>query len=105
MTHMPHKIGVASPERFDHVLIDEFQDVDMNQLVGAMKALRKDGKVWAFGDPSQMAYMWLGVERSILADFATVMHATAAGGARWPATYWSWHCLCLVPATYESRPK
>lgn len=55
--------------RFDYVLVDEFQDTNNDQFE-IVKMLAKDKKnVFAVGDPDQMIYSWRGAHEMIFDDF------------------------------------
>jgi DNA helicase II / ATP-dependent DNA helicase PcrA len=57
--------------RYQHVFVDEFQDVNPLQrsLLDAWVAGRQD--LCVVGDPNQAIYAWNGADPSALADFAT----------------------------------
>lgn len=63
----------AHPElipKFDHILVDEFQDVNKVQ-VDLLKILNK-GNIFAVGDPRQAIYGWRGSEIKFILDFPKV---------------------------------
>ena len=55
--------------RWDHVLVDEFQDTNIPQY-RIMKALAAHHQVTAVGDPDQSIYGWRGAERRNLEQFS-----------------------------------
>ena len=54
--------------RWDHVLVDEFQDTNLPQY-RIMKAVTAHREVTAVGDPDQSIYGWRGAERRNLLQF------------------------------------
>ncbi|MBV9868346.1 MAG: UvrD-helicase domain-containing protein [Abitibacteriaceae bacterium] len=67
-------------ERFLHVLIDEFQDVNMAQFRWAQMLAEKHRNICVVGDDDQSIYAWRGANVKIILDFevsyqdATVIH-------------------------------
>lgn len=56
--------------RFDHILVDEFQDTNDVQY-HLMKLLsRSDTCLYVVGDPDQTIYTWRGANQEIILDFA-----------------------------------
>ena len=56
------EIGSWYPEMPDHVLVDEFQDMDSSSLE-LLRLVAADGRVlWAVGDPLQAIYAFRGAE-------------------------------------------
>ena len=53
------KVGTALSNRFDHIIIDEFQDINDAQmaLIGVVAG---DAKIMAVGDDDQTIYSWRG---------------------------------------------
>jgi DNA helicase-2/ATP-dependent DNA helicase PcrA len=64
------EIGMDLRARFEHVMVDEFQDTNMTQyrLVRALGAKRN---VCVVGDDDQGIYSWRGADRSIILGFKT----------------------------------
>ena len=62
------EVGPLLCERFEHVLVDEFQDTNVVQyrLVGAMA---KTGNLTVVGDDDQSIYSWRGAEPRNLLNF------------------------------------
>ncbi|WP_025745521.1 UvrD-helicase domain-containing protein [Kallotenue papyrolyticum] len=63
-------------ERYQYILVDEFQDI--NYASGQLIALLDGGRgcVWAVGDPWQSIYRFRGASAANLAEFATVYPGT-----------------------------
>ena len=51
-------VGAPMPEdeQYDHLMIDESQDMSWVELRAALAMVRPGGKVWAFGDPGQAIF-------------------------------------------------
>ena len=63
------EIGKKWKERFDYILVDEFQDTNLDQYE-IIKLLSKNMKnVFAVGDPDQMIYSWRGAQKNIFNSF------------------------------------
>ena len=56
-------------ERFLHVLIDEFQDVNAAQFKWAQLIAQKHRNICVVGDDDQSIYMWRGANVRIILDF------------------------------------
>ena len=56
-------------ERFQHVLIDEFQDVNEAQFQWARMLASKHGNICVVGDDDQSIYAWRGANVQIILDF------------------------------------
>lgn len=76
-------------QRFTHLLVDEFQDVNKLQVTFLQLALNRERNLWAVGDDDQAIYGWRGAEIGYSVDFARHFE-----GAR---TY-------LLTANYRSSP-
>jgi DNA helicase-2/ATP-dependent DNA helicase PcrA len=64
-------VGEAIQSTFDHILVDEFQDINYasGRLVRALDGGR--GIVWAVGDPRQSIYGFRGASRANLSQFTS----------------------------------
>lgn len=62
-------------ERFSHILIDEFQDINAIQYE-TIKLLSKDGNVFAVGDDDQAIYSFRGANPMLMRQFQTDYNAT-----------------------------
>lgn len=58
-------------ERFLHVLIDEFQDVNQAQFEWAKTLASKHRNICVVGDDDQSIYQWRGADVKIILDFET----------------------------------
>lgn len=56
--------------RFDHILIDEFQDVNQVQYKLVKLLARDDTSLYVVGDPDQTIYTWRGADQNIIMNFA-----------------------------------
>ncbi|ASP27864.1 ATP-dependent DNA helicase [Spiroplasma corruscae] len=54
--------------RFDYILVDEFQDTNYEQY-DLIKWLSKDSNLTVVGDPDQTIYSWRGAKIKIILDF------------------------------------
>ena len=55
--------------RYDHILVDEFQDTNNVQYQLIRFLLRPDSSVYVVGDPDQTIYTWRGANQNIIMDF------------------------------------
>ena len=55
--------------RFDHVLVDEFQDTNDVQYKLMKLLLRSDTSIYVVGDPDQTIYTWRGANQNIILNF------------------------------------
>lgn len=55
--------------RFDYIMIDEFQDVSGAQYDFAMALASKRHNLFVVGDPDQMIYSWRGAKMEYFMDF------------------------------------
>ena len=58
--------------RFRHILVDEFQDVDPNQFKLLLQLAGSENEVTVVGDPDQTIYTWRGADISIILNFDKV---------------------------------
>jgi DNA helicase-2/ATP-dependent DNA helicase PcrA len=56
-------------EKFQHILIDEFQDVNQAQFEWAKLLAAKHRNICVVGDDDQSIYMWRGADVQIILDF------------------------------------
>ena len=72
--------------RFDHVLVDEYQDT--NRLQAAiLLALKPDGRgLTVVGDDAQSIYSFRAATVRNILDFPGAVHAAGAQSSRWSAT-------------------
>lgn len=56
-------------EKFDHILVDEFQDTNDVQYQLMKLLLRPDTSVYVVGDPDQTIYTWRGANQKIILGF------------------------------------
>lgn len=54
---------------FDHILVDEYQDVNAAQIEIVQKLVDRHQNVCVVGDPDQTIYSWRGSDPKALADF------------------------------------
>ena len=75
-------------DRFEHVLVDEYQDVTQ-AMVEMVRQLAHKKHVWVVGDVRQAIHHWRGASLKSLLKFDTVFKAHAGGTAiqRYPLTY------------------
>lgn len=62
MLYLPFKLQLSPIQRFDHLFIDECQDLSHSQLAVAMKYVKKGGRVLSVGDPYQSIYGFTGAD-------------------------------------------
>ncbi len=55
--------------RYDYMLVDEFQDTDDAQMKLMQCLLRPDSCLFVVGDPDQTIYSWRGANQGIIVDF------------------------------------
>ncbi len=55
--------------RFDHILVDEFQDTNDVQYKLMSLLLRSDSCLYVVGDPDQTIYTWRGANQNIILDY------------------------------------
>jgi DNA helicase-2/ATP-dependent DNA helicase PcrA len=55
--------------RFDHILVDEFQDTNDVQYKLMKLLLRSDTSIYVVGDPDQTIYTWRGANQNIILNF------------------------------------
>src|SRR5262249_55384402 len=58
-------------QRFDHVLVDEFQDTNNVQYRLVRALARRSGSITVVGDEDQSIYRWRGAEIRNILDFET----------------------------------
>jgi len=63
-------------DRFDYVLIDEFQDTNMKQFDIIKYIVGNHNNVFAVGDPNQTIYTWRGAYPEIFDDFYNTYKGT-----------------------------
>lgn len=56
-------------DRFDYILVDEFQDTNDVQFELLRLLCRYDTSVYVVGDPDQTIYSWRGANQKIILDF------------------------------------
>lgn len=64
------KVRSRWQDKFDHLLVDEFQDTNDVQYRFLKLFLRKDASLYVVGDPDQTIYTWRGANEKIILDFA-----------------------------------
>jgi superfamily I DNA/RNA helicase len=57
---LPLVLGLEPPHRYKAILLDEYQDVNPNQLAMVEKLLATGGRIIAAGDRNQAIYEWRG---------------------------------------------
>lgn len=55
--------------KFKYILVDEFQDTNMEQYELIKSLLNKENNLFVVGDPDQMIYTWRGAEHAIINNF------------------------------------
>ena len=61
--------GQVFAERFEHVLIDEFQDANLAQFTWAREIARVHRNIAVVGDDDQSIYAWRGADVRLILDF------------------------------------
>lgn len=61
--------GQQFAERFEHVLIDEFQDANLAQFTWAREIARVHKNIAVVGDDDQSIYAWRGADVRLILDF------------------------------------
>lgn len=56
-------------QRFDHILVDEFQDIDHLQYTLIRQLVGSKNTLYVVGDPDQTIYTWRGADVNIILDF------------------------------------
>ncbi len=56
-------------DHFDHILVDEFQDIDKTQYKLICQLAGADNEVYVVGDPDQTIYTWRGADINIIMNF------------------------------------
>ena len=64
--------------RFDHVLVDEFQDLNRKQYAVIRSLGWRHRSVFAVGDDEQSIYSWAGADPKVFQDFANDFEITGA---------------------------
>lgn len=64
------KVRSRWQEKFDHILVDEFQDTNNVQYKFLKLLLRDDASLYVVGDPDQTIYTWRGANEKIIMDFS-----------------------------------
>jgi DNA helicase-2/ATP-dependent DNA helicase PcrA len=62
-------VRAATRERFQHLLIDEYQDTNQAQFTIANAIAGDGGNLFAVGDPDQSIYGWRGADLSNILEF------------------------------------
>lgn len=76
LLNLTYKIFVEFPEikdkwsnRFEYILIDEFQDTDSTQYFIVSSLAKKHNNIFVVGDPDQSIYSWRGANSKIIDIF------------------------------------
>lgn len=56
-------------DRYDYILVDEFQDIDNIQYKLIRRLAGQDASVYVVGDPDQTIYTWRGADVGIIMNF------------------------------------
>ena len=67
-----HRVRLEWQSRFDHVCVDEFQDVDAAQLRLVRLLAAPDDNLYVVGDDDQTIYAWRLADVRRILDFATL---------------------------------
>jgi DNA helicase-2/ATP-dependent DNA helicase PcrA len=80
---LPLELLVNNPDvrerlrrKYDHILIDEFQDTNRNQYDLALTLAKPQNNLFAVGDDDQSIYGWRGAEPKNILDFQHDLPAT-----------------------------
>ncbi len=68
LTEFAH-IRTKWQNKYDHILVDEFQDTNDVQYNLLKLLLRPDTSLYVVGDPDQTIYTWRGANENIILDF------------------------------------
>lgn len=68
-------IGIVPCEKFDWLLIDELQDLNVGQMEMVKKSLEGNGRILGVGDTWQAIYGWRGGNTRAIADFTKMFNA------------------------------
>jgi|GEM_PF-385430 len=63
------EVKIYWANRFDYIMVDEFQDVSGAQYDFAMALASKKNNLFVVGDPDQMIYSWRGAKMEYFMDF------------------------------------
>ncbi len=63
------EVATEWQSRYDHILIDEFQDTDNTQMELIEHLLKNDSALFVVGDPDQTIYTWRGANQGIIVNF------------------------------------
>lgn len=63
-----HSIRKIYQERYKHILVDEFQDINDVQFDLIRLLMGKDTSLYVVGDPDQTIYTWRGANHKIMID-------------------------------------
>lgn len=80
------KAGDAAGERYDHIIVDEFQDLTAAEQKLITKLLAPDGSIVALGDPRQSIYAFRGNDREGLAKLESLLGVESADITNVPMT-------------------
>jgi superfamily I DNA/RNA helicase len=75
MTECPEVAEVVRA-RWDHVLVDEFQDLNRKQYAVIRAMAREHRSVFAVGDDEQSIYSWAGADPKVFTEFANHFDVT-----------------------------
>ena len=89
------RFAAAQRWRWQHVFVDELQDVNPLQCRLLLALLGDNEDLFVVGDPNQAIYGWNGADPGFLADFPR----------RWPMPKWSGSTTTTVPAPRWWRPR
>ncbi|HXH07220.1 MAG TPA: UvrD-helicase domain-containing protein [Vicinamibacterales bacterium] len=63
------EVRAAWASRFDHILVDEYQDTNRPQYLLILHLAREHGNLCVVGDPDQSIYQWRGADLRNILDF------------------------------------